>query len=49
MDSEYKIEYSKVVEEVNNNTIVLWRMFCMKLTKRGEEWRLYNNDNYYPK
>lgn len=42
---ESKENYNKVIKEINDNTIVLFRLFCMKLTKCGEEWR--KSDNYY--
>jgi hypothetical protein len=45
IDKDIKDNYLKVLNEINGNTLVLFRMFGMKLTKRGEEWRL--SSNYY--
>ncbi len=38
-----KENYDKVMEEINGTMIVLFRLFRMNLTKRGEEWRFSKN------
>ena len=45
MNNIYKENYDKVIKGIDGSIIVLFRMFIMNLTKRGEEWRF--SDNHY--
>ena len=42
---DYKNKYDNVMKEINDSLIILFRLFGMKLTERGKEWRM--SDNYY--
>jgi len=44
LDEDIRTNYSKVIAEINPNTIVLFRLFVMKLTERGKELREQNDD-----
>lgn len=41
----YKQNYDKVIDGIDGSLIVLFRLYMMNLTKRGEEWRF--SENFY--
>ncbi len=44
LDEDIRTNYSKVIQEINPTSIVLFRLFVMKLTERSKEWREPNDD-----